>query len=457
MADTRWLEKRRQGWFVVVYVPPRLQGTLGKKLRRSLKTRDLRVAQVRRHQVIGEFKAAIAKAERPGVAPLREEAFAWRAEMERANRGEQVNTLGDPDAPEAQEGLLSSLIVDRADAIAAEHGEAVAGAFARIAHGKETPLLHHLADWLHEGGEQGPYQPRTKRQLERDIRELEGWLTGVKLAPVVEAIDRRVAARFVTEHLSRSGRERKTVQRIVSACRSYWTWLGRKGIADDDRNPWNRQAPPKVRNGGHAGELERPFTDAEVVALLNGPAGPELADLMRVAALTGMRIDEPYRLTVLDCGGGVFNVRRAKTNSGVRRVPIHPDLAPIVARRIAGKKPSAFLFHEAGPLRAGRERSMPVSKRFGHYRQRDGVNVDERAEGKRRSLVNFHSFRRWFITTALRNGQPEHVVQQVVGQKLQGVTLGVYFGGDTPERLRECVEAVRLPAGVVGPAAGDAR
>ena len=86
---------------------------------------------------------------------------------------------------------------------------------------------------------------------------------------------------------------------------------------------------------------------------------------------------------------------------------------------------------------------MSVSKRFGHYRKRLGV--DERVPGRRTGLVTFHSFRRWFITAALRNSEPEQVVQQVVGHALQGVTMGVYFGGDTPHRLRKCVEGVRLP------------
>lgn len=47
--DTRYLEQRRQGWYVVVDVPQKLVPSIGRKrLRRSLKTRILRVAQVRR-------------------------------------------------------------------------------------------------------------------------------------------------------------------------------------------------------------------------------------------------------------------------------------------------------------------------------------------------------------------------------------------------------------------------
>lgn len=54
-------------------------------------------------------------------------------------------------------------------------------------------------------------------------------------------------------------------------------------------------------------------------------------------------------------------------------------------------------------------------------------------EGKRRSLVNFHSLRRWFITKAEQAGQPESIIAAVVGHKRQGMTLGGYSGGPSGE------------------------
>lgn len=124
-------------------------------------------------------------------------------------------------------------------------------------------------------------------------------------------------------------------------------------------------------------------------------------------------------------------------------MPIHSDLAGIVARRCNAKPAGAYLFPELGdPNRYG-DRSPAISKRFNRYRATIGVH--EKEEGRRRSRVNFHSFRRYFITKALQAGQPARVVQQVVGHKLQGVTEGVYFGGDTIEAKRACVEAVKLP------------
>ena len=107
-----------------------------------------------------------------------------------------------------------------------------------------------------------------------------------------------------------------------------------------------------------------------------------------------------------------LNTRESKTAAGVRRVPIHPDLAAPVARRVAGKQAGAYLFHEAAaPDRHGR--SSALSKRFGRYRQALGVH--EREDGRRHSRVDFHSWRRWFVTKARSAGIDRWVVAAVVG------------------------------------------
>ena len=86
---------------------------------------------------------------------------------------------------------------------------------------------------------------------------------------------------------------------------------------------------------------------------------------------------------------------------------------------------------------------MPAVKAFTYYRRKQGVT--DPVEGNRRDRVNFHSFRRWFITKALQAGQPELVVQIVVGHKPQSVAASVYLGGLTMEQMKDCVEAVKLP------------
>ena len=78
-------------------------------------------------------------------------------------------------------------------------------------------------------------------------------------------------------------------------------------------------------------------------------------------------------------------------------------------------------------------------------RHRRALGVQE--GNGRRSSVNFHSLRRWFITTAINAGQPPHMVSLVAGHSegRKGMTLGRYWSGADDGALRAVVEAVRLP------------
>ena len=166
---------------------------------------------------------------------------------------------------------------------------------------------------------------------------------------------------------------------------------------------------------------------------------------MRIGALTGMRLEEIARLRVKDTAGGEFDIRQAKTKAGVRRVPIHPALEPLVVRRTAGKAPEAYLFDELKdpPPGGKRERSSKASERFTAYRR--AIGIEERGENQRQSNVDFHSFRRWFITKAEQAGQPPHVISWVVGHERAGETLGRYSGGPATDQMKAVVAAVQLP------------
>ncbi len=84
------------------------------------------------------------------------------------------------------------------------------------------------------------------------------------------------------------------------------------------------------------------------------------------------------------------------------------------------------------------------STRFGHYRQRLGV--EEREDGRRQSRIDFHSWRRWFITHAREAGFDRAIVAAIVGQEVGNITDDLYSGGPSDGRKRECVEAVKLPS-----------
>ncbi|WP_208720771.1 tyrosine-type recombinase/integrase [Mesorhizobium sp. M1A.F.Ca.IN.022.06.1.1] len=193
-----------------------------------------------------------------------------------------------------------------------------------------------------------------------------------------------------------------------------------------------------------------------MTTLLGGDAGLLLIDLMRIGALSGMRIEEMCQLLASDCRGGVFNVRAGKTENARRTVPIHSSLVKIVERRMAGKKDSEYLFHELPPVPKSREtRSDPAAKQFTRYRRT--MKVDERPNDKAKSNVDFHSFRRWFIRKARDAklagavGFDEWTITWVVGHtdsdraKSLDLSQHGYAGQDPEKAKRALVEAVKLP------------
>ncbi len=459
VRDTKHLEQRHLTWHCVKDVPRPLRALMGcKRLVLSLRTHDLRVAQARRYEALAAFQRRIDQAGKAGggSSPAVDAGLAWRETLAALGRGDPASVqafggrgsevwtdggLVERNAHDTALDAAESLLGDHADSFAASHGEEAARTMMDLARGRATPLRHYVDAWLAEGGPKGPVNARTAGQYRSDLIGLEEWAKSAGIAPTIEAFTKAAAGRYVTEALVGKGISRGTANRKISTASSYWTWLGKRTPVDV--NPWRGQSLAKGSSARGAEKPKRPFTDAEVATLLQGGADAELADAIRVAALSGMRIEEVYRLTVADSAAGWFKLRQSKTQAGVRRVPIHSELAALVARRVEGKAAEAYLFHEAGPRKEGRERSMAVSKRFGHYRRR--LKVDEAVTGQRQGRIDMHSLRRWFVSAARNAGIDRAVVAAVVGHEAGNITDDIYSGGPSAELLRACVEVVRLP------------
>lgn len=177
-------------------------------------------------------------------------------------------------------------------------------------------------------------------------------------------------------------------------------------------------------------EEERAFANEEVQTLLLGNAAQEMHDLMSIAPLTGARLDVIVDLKVGDTAKGAFKFKPQKKEKSYRYVPIHPPLADIVERRTKGKDSTDEFSPEfPGPKKETslRERSFKASNEFTTYRRRCGV--DQQIPGRRRSLVNFHSFGRWFTTEAERADVRPELISALVGHKRSDMTLGRYSEG----------------------------
>lgn len=308
--------------------------------------------------------------------------------------------------------------------------------------GKE-PVDKHVTAWLGEA----KLSDKTTKEWASLVKRFAAWADGKGYK--VTDINRRSAGEYVAQVLS--AMHRTTAKKHLSAVRGYWEYLIRRGYAaqaEVSANPWNDQLQPERAKQGVKEDLkrERPFTDDELKAVLYGAVEMEHADQLRelalISTLSGMRLSEITDLTVAACENDVFDLSKAKTVAGLRVIPIHSELQNLIARRVEGKAANDLLFHEFADMKTA---SDTLSKAFTRFRKK--IGVDDMQEGRRRSLVNFHSFRRAFITKARHAGYPESTIADIVGHdtgQKKTMTFGVYTHGASLEQKRECVEGVRL-------------
>lgn len=91
--------------------------------------------------------------------------------------------------------------------------------------------------------------------------------------------------------------------------------------------------------------------------------------------------------------------------------------------------PGSVRFGPAGPSAAGRR----------------SLGVADMVECKRRSLINFCSWRRWFITKMERAAVNGDLIAAIVGHKRSGLTLGRYSAGPEMEAAKVAIAKVLLP------------
>jgi len=446
--DTRWLESHHGSWRVTVAVPRELQKTLGTRLKKPLNTDSLSLANRLKFRVVAELKERIELAREITLGSPR---CVMREAVKIAELSRRVTCDEERDELQAAIRERAAEIVgpDAREIVDPRTGEAfplpdpgraaLATDFVAVANGRATPLATHHAEFLAEAGN----KERTRADDVRAIQYLTDWCRRERLPATLEAVTPAVALRFkrALGELA-GGIQPATQKKYLGRLSVYWAYM-----AENEYVGANVWAGLKVkRKKADPRDEERAFTDDEVRRLMEGPAPAKLKDVMAIGALTGARLDAIVDLKVKDCIDGAFTFKPQKKEPCARDVPIHPALADLVATRSAGRAPDDDLFPEwPKPRKAGslRERSFKTSNAFTEYRRL--VGVDQVLPGKRRSLVNFHSFRRWFITKAEQADVPEPLIAAIVGHTRTGITLRRYSQGPAMRQARRAVAKVKLP------------
>lgn len=405
-----YLEKRRRRWYAKIETPKDLLAHYGGKRRfvKSLKTESLSEAERRVLPVIARFKAEFAAVRTGSTEPLLELAESWHVDLTNA-QGDQLETL---------QGLLE----DKAEEIALNDPQAATLFFETVT-GKSVPLLKQVEAW----SASLDCEPKTRDMQLSDVREF------IKGFPNSRDVSRASVQQWVDELQVGPS----TINRKLSAYRSFWRYLERNGLVDRERAPFVGlvvEARSKTKRAKV--KKRQPFSVENVVALLNAAdatGDKSLADLIWLGMWTGCRIEELCSLRISDVNEHSFHVVDAKTPAGFRSVPIHSRLAPYLQ--------ALCLHSEDGYVLSGLtsnkydDRSNAIGKRFGRLKKKNGFDG---------SFV-FHSVRKT-VTTLLENaGVPENVAADIVGHEKQTITYGLYSGGSSLIVMREAIEKITYP------------
>lgn len=242
------------------------------------------------------------------------------------------------------------------------------------------------------------------------------------------------------------GLSNRTLNRHQSALKTLFAWALKTGIVAEDRvNPFAGLARPKAPLSAITWQ---PYTIKELKALFDGlsfdtaPKKHTLATalpwIMAIALYGGMRQGEIADLDAEDLkreeGVDYFDVTAAKSEAGIRRVPVHSALVKLGLLRYAKSIGKGPLFPGLTPGGPDKKRAHTVAKRFPEFR---------RARNATRERLSFHSFRKCFVRGLELAKVDRDRAALVVGHE-RGFTYRVYNPAGLDMRaLRDVVELVR--------------
>jgi integrase len=248
---------------------------------------------------------------------------------------------------EEEREIVAEALIDRAEELEKKVGEKRAVRWYKTATGAMTPFTAACEQYKADRGK--ALSRSTLNNLDTAIREFKEF-AGKDVS--LQEVDIRLVARFVTEYLPNKkspkapqGQGPATIRKKVSQLSQVWSWAQKRGLLPKTKEtPWDDQAPTKDDVRAVAVK-RRPLTADEAVKLLDAaPAGDALGDVIRVALLTGVRLEEIAGLDASQVAEDArwYTIRKGKTESAARVVPLVAAAQEVVKSRLER--------HQNGPL-----------------------------------------------------------------------------------------------------------
>jgi len=481
----RWLKRRHNVWWFQIAVPADCQAVFGRRMiYQNLRTADLAVAQDRAMVLAGDAREKF-RAVRGAPAQHKADAFVsgrlWAtAELARIER-----EIENPDDRAIRRDLVFEFELEKA---MADHGVVNAdelhehnplppavdarlqGIRAAVQGRRDTPdefkapFSRTASDYIKDRQRAGASNRLTDQTVAQSEAVYRLFAHHIGDAPL-RMTTRRVASQFfdkvkrldanwgrspktkertLDELLTLSDREDakplsdRTLFRYMTSLGQLWDWAKLREEVEGD-NPFNGQ----VKKGENDRNANAPWTDDAITAYF--AAHPDQSKkgkpdpffwLPRIALLSGMRLDEICSLTAADIEVGdcvkCFDIKRGKTNSAERAVPIHDALLPFL--ELAPK--SGYLFPALIVGGKDKKRSAQIGKQLGRrFAAIPGAST-------------FHAFRKNVAGTFERNRVRESEAAQILGHGKKGITYKIYSPHGIPIALRkQLVDLLSLPEG----------
>lgn len=405
MEDLRlpdYLIQRRRVWYAVMEVPKALRNKFGKaRLKQTLQTESLSIAEARVRPVVVEWKRQIELA-RSGATNLEAKVFKWR---QLANESRQSGW---------SESEVMDMSLDVLDGDDPDSDDVH-----QITFGKKHLLSEHIDSYIATLTTEQKSQDMARADIKRFAKKFK----------FAQDVTKKSLIKWVEDDLmAQRGLSAATCRRIMSACRGYWAYLERHKELDL-LPPFSGVVPSakKKKTKTDVKDRRKHFTPTDYKKLLDAAqvADPILADLIRLGAYTGCRIEELCSLK-LDCvTDDRFTIEDAKTEAGWRVIPIHNHIRQLVARlrdtSTDGYLLTGLTFNKYG------DRSNAIGKRFGRLKSKCGYGSD----------YVFHSFRKGVATQLETAHVQENVTARLLGHDLNTMSYGLYSGGVSYDVLSE--------------------
>lgn len=410
------LEEASNGynWNAVLNVPTELRGVNGLpslRFKKSTGTADKRKACTIASQYVAGWKLLIEKAKGNDTGFL-VEAMRFKDDIEKAKDAEYREAL-------------ESVLIDHAERIEKTHKLPKAKQFVDMALGITTPTSLHFDSWK----VQLQQVAKSRDQMSRDVAEF------IKVFPTTKDIQ-HIPIRDWLEKLEAEGKTYSHRKRVRANARDFWKYLVRRKVIADKTDPFIDALPVIRRKKGAKQNNWLPYKPAEVVEFWRKAKEREkhaLADLIVLAAYTGARREELGKLKLENVGEKSFHIVDSKTAAGIREVPIHSAITPLI-KRLRDTSTDGYLLSGLSSTKYN-ARTNALGTTFGRMKQSMGFSERH----------SFHSLRSTTITLLENAGVPENLAADIVGHDKPRMTYGLYSDGNELEIKRVAIEKVSYP------------